>query len=112
MGKICIDIVLVALVTVYIVDVSGFTESWRGWLAGVLGVKRLRPLPPFDCGKCATWWACVIYAAVSGRFCLETVALSALMSLLSFPAGLLMIFIREGLTAAADRLFEVCGRRR
>lgn len=108
--RIYIDIILVALLAVYIVDVSGFTETWRAWLADALGVKRLRPLPPFDCGKCATWWACVIYAAVSGRFCLGTLAVSALLSLLSIPLGQLMIFIREGLIALSNRLIELCGR--
>ena len=28
--NIYIDLILVALVTIYIVDISGFTESWRG----------------------------------------------------------------------------------
>lgn len=110
--RIYIDIILVALLAVYIVDVSGFTETWRAWLADALGVKRLRPLPPFDCGKCATWWACVIYAAASGRFGLGTLAASALLSLLSIPLGQMMIFIREGALCLIDRLFAICDRRR
>jgi hypothetical protein len=62
-----IDLLLVALVTIYVVDISGFTESWRSLVATKLHVSRLKPLPPFDCGKCMTWWVCLIYALCTGH---------------------------------------------
>ena len=88
-------LLLVALVTIYIVDISGFTESWRSLVATKLHISRLRPLPPFDCGKCMTWWVCLIYALCVGQISLGTIAFSALLSHLSNPIGSLMIFIRE-----------------
>ena len=91
------DLLLVALVTIYIVDVSGFTQSWRDAVARWLKVSALRPLPPFDCSTCMAWWACLIYAVCVGQFNVWTVAFSALMSLLSIPLGQAMIFIREAL---------------
>lgn len=109
--KIYIDILLVALVTIYIVDLSGFTESWRSLLATKLHIKALKPLPPFDCGKCATWWVSIIYAAILHRFCLGTVAFSALLSLLSIPIGQFLIFIREGLIALTNKLIDLCSPR-
>ena len=96
---------LAAAVAVYVVDVSGFTDSWRALLARLLRVKALRPLPPFDCGKCASFWTAVITAAVLGELSVVTVAFSALLSLLSLPAGQLMLFIREGLAALIGRLW-------
>jgi len=96
---------LVAAVTVYVVDVSGFTDSWRSLLARLLRVKTLRPLPPFDCGKCATFWACIVTAAILGDLSVLTVAASAAASLLSLPAGQLLLFIREGLTSLITRLW-------
>ena len=61
MVNIYIDLILVALVTIYIVDISGFTESWRTALARSLKISEsaMRPLKPFDCGKCMTWWVCL-----------------------------------------------------
>ena len=100
-----IEITLAALVAVYVVDVSGFTESWRAALARVLHVRELRPLPPFDCGKCAAFWAAIIAAAIIGELSVATVALAALLSLLSLPAGQLMLFIREGLATLIGRLW-------
>lgn len=95
--KIYIELLLVALIAIYIVDISGFTQSWRNLVARKLGVKEtdLRDLPPFDCGKCMSWWVCLIYALCVGHFNLYTVAFSAAMSLLSVPIGQGMIFTRE-----------------
>lgn len=95
MNNIYIDLLLVALITIYIVDISGFTESWRSALARSLKISAMKPLPPFDCGKCMSWWACLIYSLCAGQLTLGTIAFSALMSLLSIPIGEAMIFIRE-----------------
>ena len=99
-----LELLLVALVTIYIVDISGFTESWRGLLAKSLHIKSMRPLPPFDCGKCMTWWICLIYSLCVGEFTLWTVAYSALLSHLSIPLGQAMIFIREWITWVTNKL--------
>lgn len=101
-----LQMILAALVAVYVVDVSGFTESWRDGLARLLHVKTLRPLPPFDCGKCAAFWTAIVTAAVLRDLSVATVALAALLSLLSLPAGQIMIFIREGLCALVNRLWD------
>ena len=93
--KIYTDLLLLALLTVYVVDVSGFTQSWRDLLARWLKVAELRPLPPFDCGKCATWWICAIYALCTGCATLPVLAACALLSLLSEPIGQLMHAVRE-----------------
>lgn len=100
------DLLLVAAVTVYVVDLSGFTASWRSLLARLLHIKEtsLRPLPPFDCGKCATFWMCLIYAAVQWRLSLVVVAYAALLSFLSVPIGQVMIFIREWALWLIDKL--------
>ena len=99
-----VDMLLVALVTIYIVDISGFTESWRDALARMLHISRLRPLPPFDCGKCMTWWVCLIYPVCTGDISLGTVAFAALLSHLSIPIGESLIFIREWMNTIIDRL--------
>lgn len=102
-----IDITLVALIAVYVVDVSGFTESWRSALARLLHVKVLRSLPPFDCGTCMAFWAVLATALIEGLPLLQGAALACAASLLSLPLGQLMIFIREGLTALVGKLFDL-----
>lgn len=103
--KIYIDIFTLALVVIYIIDVSGFTESWRDGLAKALSIKQLRPLPPFDCSKCAVWWTGIIYALTQRELDIYTIAFSALLSLLSVPFGQLMLCIRENLNSLINRLY-------
>lgn len=102
--SIYLQLPIVAAIVVYIVDVSGFTQSWRGLVARFLKIheEALRPLKPFDCGLCMTWWTCLIYALASGELSLLTVAESALLSHLSIPIGALLVFIREGLARIID----------
>ena len=102
--RIYIDLLLVALVTIYIVDISGFTDSWRDAVARCLKISHLRPLPPFDCGKCMTWWVCIIYTICVGQLSLWTIAFSALLSHLSVPIGGVLIFIRERLNWLVNKL--------
>lgn len=102
--QIYIDLLLVALITIYVVDISGFTESWRGWCANILHISHLKPLPPFDCSLCMTWWVCLIYALCVGQISLGTIAFSALLSHLSNPISCALIFIREWITWLIDKL--------
>ena len=96
---------MAALVAVYIVDVSGFTESWRAALVRLLHVQRLRPLPPFDCGTCMAFWTALVWSIVWGEFDLLHVAVAAACSLLALPAGQLMTLIREWLAVLIGRAF-------
>ena len=104
-----INLLLVAAITIYIVDLSGFTESWRGMVARWLNLSEsaLRPLPPFDCGQCMTWWVCIIYSLCTDSFSLVILAHIALLSFLSIPIGQFFIFIREGWSFIIRKLLEM-----
>ena len=101
-----LDLLLVAAITIYIVDLSGFTESMRSAIARCIHVSEssLRPLPPFDCGKCATWWTCIIYSLCTETFSLIVLAYIALLSFLSIPLGQFFIFVREGLCWVINKM--------
>lgn len=90
-----VELLLVALVVMYVVDLSGFTQSWRSGLASLLKVSSLRPLPPFDCGKCAVWWSCIIYALVVGAFSLPVLCYIALLSFMEYPVQQLLSVLWE-----------------
>lgn len=88
---------ILAAVVVFIVDLSGFTDSWRDALARALHIRNLRPLKPFDCSLCMTWWTCLIYPLCTGDFSLLTLANAAALALLSQPLSAVMLFIVESL---------------
>ena len=104
--KAIIDIILVALVTIYIVDLSGFTETLLKVISAYKG-RKITELKPFSCSLCMVWWVCLIYAAIVGNLTIPVVALIALLSLLSVPFGQLLILIREAFLKVINKLMNL-----
>ena len=104
--KAIIDLILVALVTIYIVDLSGFTDTWLSFLSHYKG-RKITELKPFTCSLCMVWWVCLIYAAIVGNLTIPVVALIALLSLLSVPCGQLLILIREAILKVINKLMNL-----
>lgn len=102
-----VDLIYVTLIVIFIVDVSGFTESWKGALRRIIGARELRQLKPFDCSLCMTWWSCIGYSLWQHTFSLETLAVIALLSLLSYPISQLMVFVRESLLTIINQFYNI-----
>ena len=88
------DLLFLTFVVVYIVDVSGWTDTWLGWLSRWLG-HTVTSLKPFSCSLCMTWWSGILYLLITGRFCLPLLAYVAALSWLSFTLSEVLIFIQE-----------------
>lgn len=91
-----IDILILDLVVVWIVDLSGFTASWMGAVSRFIG-KPVRPIKPFACSLCMSWWTGIVYAIATGCLSIPVVGYCALLAYLSFPISQLLIFIHETL---------------
>ena len=104
--KIYIDLLMVALVTIYIVDLSGFTDTWLKVLSHYMG-RKIQELKPFSCSLCMVWWVCLIYAAIVGNLTIPVVALIAFLSLLSVPFGQLLMLIREVFLKVINKIMNV-----
>lgn len=104
--KIYIDLLMVAVITIYIVDLSGFTETWLNILSNYRG-RKITGLKPFSCSLCMVWWVCLIYAAIVGNLTIPVVALIALLSLLSVPFGQLLMLIREAFLKVINKLMDL-----
>lgn len=104
--KTIIDLILVAWVTIYIVDLSGFTETWLNILSNYRG-RKITGMKPFSCSLCMVWWVCLIYAAIVGHLTIAVVALIALLSFLSIPFGQLLILIREAFLKVINKLMDM-----
>ena len=89
-----IDILFLSLVVVFVVDLSGFTESWLHALSKWLG-HQVSSFKPFSGSLCMTWWTGIIYAICTGTFSLAVLAYIALIAFLSLPISEVLIFIRE-----------------
>ena len=95
--NIYLELLLVSAVVVYVVDLSGFTQSWREGLASLLSGGRSNRLRwsgrPFSCSLCMTWWCCLAWAIIRGELSLPVVAASAGYSAFSNTLCNLLIFI-------------------
>lgn len=97
------ELLLISALVIYIVDLSGFTDSWKQFLFRHFKANT-KSMRPFDCSQCMTWWVGLIYLAVSGHFTLGYIAIVALIGFLSYTIGQVFIFIREGLNFLIDKL--------
>lgn len=106
--SIYLELPAVAVVVVYIVGVSGFTHSWRSFLSRLVGIREseLRPLRPFDCPACMTWWVCLAYGWIMDGLDLWIVLESAVLSLCSIPIQDFLLLVREGLSALMRNILE------
>lgn len=87
------DFFLISVICVFVIDYSGFTQSWKGALGRWLGV-RVGSVKPFDCSLCATWWVCIIYAICTHLLTLVNLAEIALFAALTKPLGQVITFAR------------------
>lgn len=104
--KAIIDIILVAVITIYIVDLSGFTETLLKVISAYKG-RKITELKPFSCSLCMVWWVCLIYAVIVGNLTIPVVALIALLSLLSVPLGQLLMLIRDAFLKVINKLMDL-----
>lgn len=106
--NIYIELTLVACIAIFIVDISGITETLLDILSRAKG-KRVDSLKPFTCSLCMTFWCCLIWAAVKGEFGICTIAFTSLLSALSFPIAQVFIFVREVILKGIGELSRLLG---
>jgi hypothetical protein len=93
-----IDILLIALITVYALDVSGFyaeiTTIISGWLTNGM-IRKPIMIKPFCCSKCMTFWLSVGYLLLHNQFTIPMVAYCCLISYMTTVFSDLMFFVLD-----------------
>lgn len=101
----CINVLLIAAVWVFLLDVSGawqeMTATVSGWLTGGK-IKKPFQLKPFSCSLCMTFWTGLIYIVFAG-FSLPMLAYVCLAAMLTPRIKDLLITI----DLLIARLFEL-----
>lgn len=73
-----INLILIALICVFIIDISGAIDSLKSGIKWVLTKGKMNGsdyrLKPIDCSLCSTFWASIIYLLVIGEFTLPYIA--------------------------------------
>lgn len=105
--SIYLSLLLLSCVVVYVVDLSGWTPTWLGWLSRFtarFGYPPVKELRPFSCSLCMTWWIGILYAYLRKEFTLPVIAYTAGLSFLTVTIREGFIFIRETLTSAIAKV--------
>ena len=103
--KAIVELILVALITIYVVDLSGFTDTWLKFLSAYKG-RKITELKPFSCSLCMVWWVCLAYLVTTSQLTLSLVAFTALLSFLSIPMGQILVMLREVILYIINKLMS------
>ena len=102
-----VDMILAAVVTVFVVDLSGFTTSWKTALARWLHVPADRlHVKPFDCALCMTFWVSLGVSLVRGEFCLLAVVYAALLAFFSSTIADTLRIVKDAFTKIGDLIYK------
>lgn len=105
--KFYLDLFLLAVIVVYIVDLSGWTDTWLGWLSRFTahyGHGPVRSLRPFSCSRCMVWWSTIGVLIFSGSLTIGSTLYAAGLSYFSNTICEVLIIIHEGLTALVVKI--------
>lgn len=98
-----LNVLLLAVVVVFVVDISGIVESAKEFVGKMLNIKvgRMRPL---DCSLCMVWWVCIIYALCVGAFTIPMLAYISLLSLLTMRIADILRLISDIIGATIEQI--------
>lgn len=105
--NIYIELLLLAAIIVFVVDLSGWTQTWLGWLSKFTTKRNYPPvkdLRPFSCSLCMTWWVGILYALLRNSFTLPVLAYIGALAFLTITIREAFIFLRETLTNAIAKV--------
>lgn len=98
-----LNITLLAVVVVFVVDISGIVETLKEGIGKLLKIKVGR-LRPFDCSLCMVWWSCLIYALCVGAFSIPMIAYISLLALLSLRIADTLRLVSDIIGAIVERI--------
>lgn len=106
--NIYLALLYVALLVVYVVDLSGFSQTVLDIASRVKG-RRISSLKPLTCSLCMTWWVTLTVALCTKQLTLPVAAYCAALSFASRTIGEVIIFINEALRKTLDALCRLFG---
>lgn len=90
----------------FIVELSGFTDSWKGWLSRWLGVKVGR-VRPFDCGLCSVLWGNIIYLLCNHSLTIPYFAFACVLAAFSSQIGQFINLLRYVVETAINGIYKL-----
>lgn len=109
-----LNIFLIAIILVIITDLSGIVEYIKSHL--YFRLRGTYDYPPswdspiihlMSCSLCQTWWVGLVYLIVIGQVTIPAIAYLLAIAYLTTTIKDIIVFIKETLTKAIDKLFKM-----
>lgn len=109
-----LNIFLIAIILVIITDLSGIVEYIKSHL--YFRLRGTYNYPPswdspiihlMSCSLCQTWWVGLVYLIVIGQVTIPAIAYLLAIAYLTTTIKDIIVFIKEVLTKAIDKLFKM-----
>ena len=97
MWNVIFNLFLIAVICVFIVDISGAIDSLKSGIKWLLTNGKMKnsnyDLKPLSCSLCMTFWSGLIYLLVTSNFTLMYVAIVCLLSAFAglIKSGILLV---------------------
>lgn len=101
-----IDLILLQIITVFIIDLSGFPITLKTYVSKYLTKSKIitseYSFKPFDCSLCMTHWIGLLYIIITG-FSIPLYALVCVLSLTTSNTMNLLLLIKDGINKLIDK---------
>ena len=106
-----INLILIAAIVVFIVDISGAVDSLKSGLKWILTKGKMKDsdyrLKPFDCSLCQIFWCGIIYLLVIGEFTLPYFAFVCLLACFSGIIKNSILLVEDIITTIIQLIYKL-----
>lgn len=103
------NILLIAIITVIVIDLSGFVQSLESGLSKWLHIPSVHIPRPFSCSLCSSFWLSIIYVIIIGKFTILNVAIILLISYMTPIIKDTLIFLKDMASQIITILYKLFG---
>ena len=93
----------IAIITVIIIDISGFVDSVKEFIGKMLGITNVR-LKPLECSLCMNFWVSMCYLIWVGELSITTVMVTLLLSVMTPVISDLIYLIRDMIATIINKI--------
>lgn len=110
-----INLLLIACMVVFVIDLSGFVDEMVKRLHNkyvkIGDYRDLKPkLKPLTCSLCGTFWLCTLYLLITHSFTIPYMAFVCLLAFLTPVIGDTLILIKDALTTLLNLIYKIWER--
>lgn len=109
--KTLIDLMIIAFIVVFIVDISGAIDSFKSGIKWILTKGKMSNsdyrLKPLDCSLCTTFWVGLIYLLMTGHFTLPFIGFVCLLATFAGILKGILLLIEDAITKIIQLIYKL-----